>query len=802
MNGTIRLNWQLYTYMAVFSIITGCGGEDGFLDDERTEKAGVRYYAQDNISKGSFGDLKYVDLSESMISVDNGLVRLKSVEILSEKDNCAVISKSDSGFSIDAEKAKVCDYRFNVGGPIQSESEPAGQESNLSTAITRVLIGEETIALTPIIGSTDIADPITIDIAYELAKSGYELDINTYLLSSIVVLPNQDDTASTAIANISENTITYTPGSSHNGLERLLYSYTNGNSVLAGVIEIATSSYMNAPPVANNFEYPNIVGLNTEQVIDVGQYITDDDSDSLQLIDVFGFDSTNLVVEDLDGDGKQDFDSTKFTFQSNVSGSHEVTYTVTDQKGGYASGVIHIEVEADFRMVQSWEDITVPDLVIGADVTFTGPLSKLYADYIKASYSQTYTGDGVAAPAAISYVASSFDDASQICSARGGRLPIERELRELYLSQGSVFQSDNWPAAQPFWLADKTAVNQAKVFNLDDGSSNVSLIDDPNITHLVSCVLLNSEKIKNFSFQNKAINDPTSGSAPYTISGTVVDPDGNAAAYQKVHTSVEDSSRGNVGSAMLFSDQNGFFVQTYYDYSMSPNILNVSVLGDSEVELLDILRDEYLLGVDDPSAWNRLALTHQDGVSQPLRPHTTEGLPLLYNQTQSTNVYNRSSFKGADFIAELQLTTPGVALSGKYEFYMQQVSPLPDSSWGPSHMEPGAPDSNKTFSVVINIYNNKVDIFSGYRALLASYTIDLKGERKVWFEAREGIFSLYTVAGVEGEKPSEPLISTPMDWAGIDPNNPYWVGLGGYNGSDIDATELIAQEVLFRSFAR
>ncbi len=735
-----------------------------------------------------------------MVSTQKQDVRLKSLDTLSNVNSCSILSKSDHGFYIDARNAKVCDYRFTVGGTGLSESSES--ESEASTAISRVLIGNETVALSPIMGTTGIAVPTTIDIVYELAKAGYELDTSTFVLSASIVLPDLENTGSTAVANVSENTITYTPGSAQNGLERLLYSYSDGSSVLAGTIEVATSSDMNTAPLANSFVHDTMVSLNTEQVIDVGAYVSDDDGDSLQLIDVFGFDSTNTIIEDVDKDGNQDFNSTLFTFQSSVSGNHEVTYTVTDLKGGYASGVIKILVEPDFRVVQDWEDITIPDSTIGADITFTGPLSQGYADYILAAYTDTYLGDGLTAPAGFNFVASSYDDADQICLNRGGRLPIERELNDLFTAKGNVFKSDNWPVTQSFWLADKTANNQAKVFSLANGSSDVSQTDDVSVAKLVTCVLLDSENVKSFSFQNKVVHEPATASSPYVLSALVVDPDGNAAPYQKVDTSVEDTSKGNVESASLYTDGSGEFAQNYYDYSMRPNILNISTLGDSEVELLDILRDEFLLSVDDPTSWNRLALTHRSAASGPLRPHTKAGLPLLYNQTQNTNVYNRNSFKGEDFIAELELTTPSVARSGKYEFYIQQVSVMPDSTWGVDHMEPGAPNSTKAFSVVINVYNNKVDIFSGYGSLLASYTLNLKGDRKVWFESRDGIFSLYTISGVEGEKPQEPLISTTMDWGQIDPDQPYWVGLGATNADTSDGSNLLASEVLFRSFAR
>lgn len=176
----------------------------------------------------------------------------------------------------------------------------------------------------------------------------------------------------------------------------------------------------------------------------------------------------------------------------------------------------------------------------------------------------------------------------------------------------------------------------------------------------------------------------------------------------------------------------------------------------------------------------------------------------MFNQVQCTNLYSAQAYRGSEFIGEFIIESPtNTIVSGKYSFYVQQVrGDAPQASWGPSDLQPGAPNSTKVFSIVINVWNKKVEIFDGYGYSIAQYNADLSGERKLWFESRDGNFSVYTRNGPIGEKPLTSVITLPMPWGNIDENSSYWIGFGGISASITDGTNAVVSSARFSSFIK
>ncbi len=444
-------------------------------------------------------------------------------------------------------------------------------------------------------------------------------------------------------------------------------------------------------------------------------------------------------------------------------------------------------------LIQDWENIVYFDSSISSNITFSAPASRAYADYVGFSYSDYFTGKGEDAPQNSQYVGFSFEQAKDLCKRQGGRLPTEREFSELISAKSNLFSSDNWPASVTYWVDEHSSNLIARTIDAISGTTADKSIESVN---LATCVLYDSTKVAGYTITDKVTNIIDGHTV---ISGTLLNPDGNAAAYKTLDIELLNEFKGDLRSNTLVTDGNGEFSIKYADFSFEPNAYVASVYRIIEKSLIPVDRSLFLLPLTEEEQWNRLAIKNAYNADSDLAPITENGMPLLRNDSQNTNVYKGKSYTGDEVIAEMSSYTPGVAISGKYSFFIQQVGVVPNSTWGANNLQPGAPNSSSAFSVVINIWSEKVDIFSGYGELLATYkNIDLSGSRKVWFEVRKGIFSLYT--STDGFKPELPLIVKDMDWSTIDTSSNYWVGLGAYNADQTDGTELDASELLVRTF--
>ncbi|WP_237667730.1 Lcl C-terminal domain-containing protein, partial [Vibrio sp. V34_P3A8T189] len=203
------------------------------------------------------------------------------------------------------------------------------------------------------------------------------------------------------------NEIYYQAGSemSAQGLHRIVFSYINASkqSIIQGLIDVAVGSTVsNRAPMAKNFRYGDTSSFTlgqqldyikvkawTEITIDIapyfnqgyldaygspialtdsngnsifdekgnqvhfyleadkitstpiykpGNYLIDGDKDLVQLIDVYAYNAHVSISKNAS------FTNTSFTFKSNKTGLHYVTYVLSDHNGGYATGVIEIYV--------------------------------------------------------------------------------------------------------------------------------------------------------------------------------------------------------------------------------------------------------------------------------------------------------------------------------------------------------------------------------------------------------------------------------------------------------------------------
>ncbi|WP_275725719.1 Ig-like domain-containing protein [Vibrio furnissii] len=445
-------NSLLLAVLTVSAMLTGCGdgSDSGVVEPVKPDKEQPRFFAQDVVRQSSSAGTFYVDLSTNIGSDDGTKAALNQVTALSSDADCRVVSQNSSGFTLKANGVQVCDYRYRIGPALALMStEISG--SGYAEATVRAVTGNSSDLLMPISAVTSTGNAVSINIRDELGKLGYELD-ESFVLSNTVTLPLASTTHSAAIANPDEHRIEYIPGAGiPSGVERVLYSYTDteGN-VLAGTIDVAVSTESNHAPAAKLAKVTEIVDPDTGEIratvpwnktieLDVASLISDPDGDELQLIDVFAYGATVTILQDANGDGNP-FNDTVFQLHTTESGTKDISYMVSDLKGGYATGVIEVDVDGPY-----------------ADIgNFSAPHTAQQAAGFGAQFEPYGPGDGVTALNSVINASYDFERAEAVCATQGKYLPYESKLKELYkeYSNQSIFNQKNWPINLSYWMKD------------------------------------------------------------------------------------------------------------------------------------------------------------------------------------------------------------------------------------------------------------------------------------------------------------------------------------------------------------
>ncbi|WP_373940961.1 hypothetical protein L0991_07735 [Vibrio chagasii] len=500
------------------SMLLGCGGGSGDSDSDSqpmqpTSPSVVSIEASVVQSKA------LVNMeSDTTVHVSSDIdFRLTSVEQVGNGVDCEVTSIDGMTFTTLSDQVGECQFEY-IAEPVAQDTY-VGQASSLA----RVSVSEtaENNTLPNLSETTNVESTIIIDLSEELES---ELDTSIYTVSDEITLLGSGSVEVDSL----DNTITYTP--TDIGVTRIMYSMTDGTATKLGNIDVAVSDIGNTPPVANDYVREGKLAKGMSVEIDLTDYVSDVE-DSVFLDSVRAYNAETEITSTTEH---------TFTFQSSEPGPHEVAYTVTDGRGGYAVGQVYIEVEPDFDLVQDWEDITVFDDVINGDATFLAPMSKAMADYVNEDYINVCVEDGSQGPKHAQIVQMSWEQAKSYCEHRSGRLPLTRELEALAIEL--PFAKHNWPTSTPYWTVDKTLSNEASLVSLVNGAYSNG--DTSSGSGYATCVYLEG-KVQDFTVADMTSDDSGDGrSTTRFISAILLDPDGNPAPYQDV---VFWGTKGNGG---------------------------------------------------------------------------------------------------------------------------------------------------------------------------------------------------------------------------------------------------------------
>lgn len=748
---------SLLTSVSLATLLTACnGGSEGGSDNPViTSPVDNTAIFSANIGNNAIvGERTSINVTGYVNTSDDSEFEITSVESLSG-DACQVVSSGSTSFDVSSNETQDCVYQYRVSpmsSSAQSESyvRVASASTYASTSLPRIT------------ASTTENQEITIDLETELGAS--MPDSSYELQEQMVVIGNGS-------ANyLDSQRIQFMP--TGKGQSEIFYSYESDSAIKQGTISVSVSELTeNTPPTANAFAHQELIKLGESTTIDVASYVSDLDGDNVQLVSVEDFNSTIALLS------PTDVTNTQFTFESTTPGAHDVAYTVSDHMGGYTTSVARIEVEPDFSLIQDWEDIVTYDPIIDTEIRFFAPMTKVYADYVNASYTSTYTENGEYGLKDAEVVTQTLTQARQYCKVRGGRLPLQRELETLIANETSAFSNHNWPTSKKYWTAENVSETNAATVNLNDG-----LIGNQSktVAMYTTCVDLSDEAVSDFSV---SLENKGGVSNRYDYQILVSDPDGNAAHFADVNLeSVNERGvfENREPISQLTTNDLGVINDSYFDISFTEEVVSIEV--SSAKELFPFVPEDEQLAIDvtDSTLWSSDEYWNQ-GIYEP----DEQGLMLMPDVGYSKlfHIYE-TPFNGENFVIRFRVTADSSSSRGEFAVMIQQLG-NDQSSWEQGgviqtgNTRPYPVGEPTAFGLNVNLYGSTpVSLFEGGEVSSSTNISFRDPDRYYWFDKRGEEVFVFT--SLTEDRPAEPAGSFSITGE-VDLTNPYWLSIGGKN---------------------
>ncbi len=444
--------------------------------------------------------------------------------------------------------------------------------------------------------------------------------------------------------------------------------------------------------------------------------------------------------------------------------------------GGYTTSVARIEVEPDFSLIQDWEDIVTYDPVIDTQIHFFAPMTKVYADYVNASYTSTYTENGEYGLKDAEVVTQTLTQARQYCKVRGGRLPLERELETLIANETSAFSNHNWPTSNKYWTAENVSETNAATVDLNDG---VVGNQSKTVAMYTTCVDL-SDGVNDFS---SAVESTAVDSNKYDYKVQVFDPDGNPAPFADV-TLESVYERGvflnREPISHLVTNEQGIIYDAYYDISFTDEVVSIEASSAQQLFPFAPSFDHLEVDVTNPLLWTSESYWTQS----PYVPDE-QGLMLLPDVGSSKNFYVYDiPFSGENFVTRFRVQSDAQASRGDFAVMIQQLG-SDQSLWEENgimqtgNTKPYLVGEPTAFGINVSLYNGTpVTLFEAGQVSSTQVINFRQPDRYYWFDKRGTRAYVYT--SLTDVRPAEAVGS--FDILGtIDLSDPYWLSVGGKN---------------------
>lgn len=428
-----------------FSIV-GCGGESSQDSNTNNPTEPEQQYAlietRHSVESAGVDSTTTIDLSSYIRSEDTNELELVSLSPLSGHNLCEVLDTEGLTYSIETDVAQVCRFEYVV---------KTTQEDMVGDAhgVSEVTVSDTQTERVATIGKSVIqSEKLTLNMDLYL-PDGALLD------SDSLELRGATESGELGTASAEGNVITYVAPNDTSGTVQLYYTAVdvNTNILYSGLIYIAISLDGNTAPNADqNVEMSDrYLSDGFTFLIDVDGYISDPDGDELQLIDVYAHGNGWAVVNNM---------STSFNYTPDFSGLHNISYVVTDKRGGYAIGTLIINIDSYRNIYDNANNKEfLPTLTFDEIIAMDG------------AYSGTNGEDGVKGFPGV-YPTFDRELANAYCVTKGAILPTTSELLALFsgeLEGKPVWSTEyKWPSGAYYITTDGSV-------SLFDGDTNSSV---------------------------------------------------------------------------------------------------------------------------------------------------------------------------------------------------------------------------------------------------------------------------------------------------------------------------------------
>lgn len=394
------LNRLFIIFISTLIVACGDSGDSG----DSSNNIGTSYddgestiYSQDAIHFASLQESITIDLSNKVILSSGEQLEINDLTVLSDDPACQKVLVSGMELSLESfSHPSMCQFQYNVKA-VANTTEYSSErmisqlvvvENPLTIANSAPISLTGSAVLPPIGVTLNNTENSIVSIKSQLATLyPQEADGKDFVLDgNLLVLGNGKATKTT------NSSITYTPDNGDlGGITRILYSLTNSSKDVfkLGTIDVTVGiGNLNTPPIANSFSWDN----NTEGIILGKQYTIDvtsiidtnckvenndentatnscisdsDSSDKLQLTGIYAYDATVIPT------APNTVDSTKFNVTFNRTGTHDITYYISDHSGGYAVGIMRVDIP--LNKPPFFEGPKIINLTAGASKKVTFP---------------------------------------------------------------------------------------------------------------------------------------------------------------------------------------------------------------------------------------------------------------------------------------------------------------------------------------------------------------------------------------------------------------------------------------------
>ena len=212
------------------------------------------------------------------------------------------------------------------------------------------------------------------------------------------------------------------------------------------------SNHIFTLPDGEPFEQPlhisSIIETGIENEIDITPYVVAADGDDFGLTDVLSMDGVVDLSDPSDPMNK------KFKFTAPTSGHYDITYVVSDHRGGSDIGVLRVTASAVSNQPGN------SDLVF-QDNTYMAPIYAEEAESKGLAYTGTYADDISSDDSGVYEVIATFnhEHAVQYCNSMGAVLPSAEALKNEAFNTSPTPKQGGWPTGLSYWADSNNVVS-------------------------------------------------------------------------------------------------------------------------------------------------------------------------------------------------------------------------------------------------------------------------------------------------------------------------------------------------------